>query len=330
MAIGRSFQSKLWVLVLAVLALTTACTGGDNESTEDPLSSASDTGEATDTSEAVSTADQVVSGSFVEINGQVYPFNTTSECTFSDDYWGLDFRRISLTTDGGYPGISASYAPPVADAADLEDPNVLAVFPPEESWWYTTEAATVNDYQVTLTDNGLTGSATLGVAGEGGPDGEHQATFTLSCDNTAYDAQEDSIDSDDGDPASGSGAPATDDIGSVTWAGQTTDLVGPTRSDYIVTNPDGDASSIDFDFEICETVNPGIEGDFNIGATLNDGTEFRLSGNIHDDFADHEGLFLGELPDEERAEDLDVQLDNRTLFGSATTSQGAIEFSFTC
>ena len=93
---------------------------------------------------------------------------------------------------------------------------------------------------------------------------------------------------------------------------------------------DDDAASGDFDFEICETVNPAFAGDFNIAGTLGDGTPFRLSGNVDEGPEGDDGLFLGETFDEERAEGLEVSLDGRTLSGSATTSRGDIEFTFTC
>lgn len=100
--------------------------------------------------------------------------------------------------------------------------------------------------------------------------------------------------------------------GTITYAGETIELSGD-------------------DFDICETVNPAFEGDFNIMTRLSDGTRFRLAGNL-DEYRDDEsdGAFLGMIPEEERVEDLRLELDRRTLSGHGTGSSGAIEFTFTC
>jgi hypothetical protein len=107
-------------------------------------------------------------------------------------------------------------------------------------------------------------------------------------------------------------APPAQDHGYVINAGKRTELKGK-------------------DFLICETVNPGIKGDFNIMAKLADGTKFRLSGNINEDnSANHRGLVLGEMPNEVRARKLELKLEGRTLSGKAETKAGPIEFSFEC
>lgn len=83
-------------------------------------------------------------------------------------------------------------------------------------------------------------------------------------------------------------------------------------------------------FLICETVNPAFEGDFNIHTKLEDGTKFKLMGNVDDFSADHQGLILGSLPNEEKATGLTLKLEGRTLSGTATTKAGPIEFTFEC
>jgi hypothetical protein len=114
-----------------------------------------------------------------------------------------------------------------------------------------------------------------------------------------------------GQPASAPATPPAEDSGTVVYAGATSELGAD-------------------DFGICETVNPAFKGDFNIVATLADGTKLKLMGNVDDHSADHQGLILGDLPDEEKARDLKVELDGRTLSGSARTEAGPIEFRFEC
>ena len=106
-------------------------------------------------------------------------------------------------------------------------------------------------------------------------------------------------------------APPDERTGTVTVAGETTELS-------------------DADFLICETVNPAFENDLNIIADLADGTRFRLSGTMGEFEEGIDGVVLGEMPDEEYATDVDVSRDGRTVSGSATVSAGEVEFSFTC
>lgn len=103
--------------------------------------------------------------------------------------------------------------------------------------------------------------------------------------------------------------PPAEDSGTVTWRGETHEIT---------------------EFLLCETVNPAFEGDFNIQIILPDGTDFGLMGNIDDFSADHQGLRLGEIPNEEKATDLALELDVRNLSGTGQTSEGPIEFSFDC
>ncbi len=311
--------ARRWALVASVVVFAAACgDGGDS----------ADGDEATDTEAAA------LAGSFIDVGGEVYEFTNVTGCTFGDPFWGPDFRRISLDSDGDFPTLTIGYAPPKADDGGVENPNVVALFPSADPWWFTTEVAGVDDYEVTLTDDGVAGSATLGVVGQGGPDGDQFAVFEVSC-GEAVTRGEEATDGDSGgdDPSTeesdgSSDAPAVDS-GTVVVAGETYELTGPSRSDVLV-DGDGDASAGDFDFEICETVNPAFEGDFNISGTLGDGTPFRLSGNVDDISDEFNGLFIGESVDEERADGLEVSLSDRTLSGTATTSRGDIEFSFTC
>ncbi|MEM1333924.1 MAG: hypothetical protein AAGG08_10730 [Actinomycetota bacterium] len=118
------------------------------------------------------------------------------------------------------------------------------------------------------------------------------------------------------------------ETGQVVIGGEAFDLSGPSRTTAIL-DPDLDESG-DFDFDICETVNPAFAGDFNIVGTLGDGTPFRLSGNLDRPFDDFDGLFFGPTFEEEAATDAVVMLDGRTLSGTATSSRGPVEFTFTC
>ncbi|MEN8235672.1 MAG: hypothetical protein ABFR89_12210 [Actinomycetota bacterium] len=115
-------------------------------------------------------------------------------------------------------------------------------------------------------------------------------------------------DSDSGDNEETPPPPA-EDSGTVTWQGETNAIT---------------------EFPLCETVNPAFEGDFNIQIVLPDGTDFSLMGNIDDYSADHQGLRLGELPNEEYATSLTLELNGRNLSGTGQTSLGPIEFSFDC
>lgn len=105
--------------------------------------------------------------------------------------------------------------------------------------------------------------------------------------------------------------PPAENTGEVTYRGKTAMLTGKA-------------------FAICETVNPATKGDFNIVATLEDGTKLKLLGNIEDHSADHQGLILGDMPSEEKASELKLELEGRTLSGSAQTAAGPISFRFDC
>lgn len=136
-----------------------------------------------------------------------------------------------------------------------------------------------------------------------------------------------------GDPAGSGddGAPPDVDTGTVTIAGTSFELTGPSRTDVMLSSDfDADASAGEFDFEICETVNPAFAGEFNIAGTLGDDTSFAVRGTIDEPPDADDGLVLGDLPDEERVTFDEIALDGRTISGSATTSRGAVEFSFTC
>lgn len=147
--------------------------------------------------------------------------------------------------------------------------------------------------------------------------------------DTGDDTEPDADDAQDESTGDG-GAPEVDS-GVVTVGGETSELTGPSRSEAMLDADLGlDPAGPDFDFEICETVNPAFAGDFNISGTLADGTPFRLSGNVDEDFDDIDGLFLGDTFEEERAEGTEVSIDDRTLSGSAATSRGDVEFTFTC
>ena len=114
-----------------------------------------------------------------------------------------------------------------------------------------------------------------------------------------------------GEKADEPSPPPAEDRGTIVYAGNTTEVSGD-------------------DFDICETVNPAFKGDFNIVTKLEDGTRLKLLGNIDDHSADHQGLILGDMPDEEKATDLQLSLEGRTLSGSAKTEAGPIEFRFEC
>lgn len=343
MSTRLSFMFLRLVAITTVVALAGACGGSDDDATaaDEPSAPADEggfgggsddttgedpTGGDDDVADPVSSP-STDAASYVDIDGEIYEFTTVIDCIVGDAFWGPDFRRISLDTDGGYPGISVGYAPPKADNEGVEDPNGVAVFPSVDPWWFTTDAATAPDLDITLTADGVIGSATMGVQGQGGPDGEVTATFELSCSAPAG-SDDDSSGSDDEPGVDDPGTAPDLDVGTVTFDGETHELAGPTRSDAML-DDDLDPSG-DFDLEICETVNPAFEGEFNIAGTLGDGTSFRLSGNVNEPFDDLDGLFLGEVPDEERAEIGDVALTGRTLSGTASTSRGDLEFSFTC
>jgi hypothetical protein len=313
-------------------ATGTAGTESEPDEVVDSTADATDATGATDATDAtdVSETGSSSSTSYVEIGGETYEFTNVIDCTFGDAFWGPDFRRISLDTGGDFPAIALGYAPPKADDEGVEDPNVVAVYPSADPWWYTTDASDA-DYEVILTDDGVAGSATMGVQGSGGPEGEVLATFELSCGDAAGGGDGTAGSTDESTDASGSAEAPSVATGTVVLAGQTFELTGPSRSEAMLeSDGDADASSGDFDFEICETVNPAFAGEFNVVGTLGDGTPFRLSGNVDEEPGDLDGLFLGDTLDEERADELEVSLDGRTLSGSATTSRGDIEFTFTC
>ncbi|MEO1058640.1 MAG: hypothetical protein AAFY28_17170 [Actinomycetota bacterium] len=166
------------------------------------------------------------------------------------------------------------------------------------------------------------------------PDGDDVASGDANSGDAGGDAGGDDITGGDGTAATGSSDGGTAeapgiDTGTVILSGDTFELTGPSRSDVLIDPSLGDTSD-DFDFEICETVNPAFEGDFNIAGTLGDGTPFRLSGNVDRAFDDFDGFFIGDTFDEEGAENTVVALDGRTLSGTATTSRGDIEFTFSC
>ena len=131
------------------------------------------------------------------------------------------------------------------------------------------------------------------------------ATTTTAADTTTTITD----DAGTGDGATTAPPPPAEDVGTVVWRGETFEID---------------------EFFLCETVNPAFVGDFNIQFDLPDGTPFGLLGNIDDFSADHQGLILGSFPDEERATDLQLTLEGRVLSGSATTTEGPIEFTFAC
>jgi hypothetical protein len=326
--VERVLKMRSSLVVLTVVVALLAGCGGSDGATGDDGSAATSTDDATAGRSASIDGD---AASWVEVSGERYEFTRVIDCTFGDAFWGPDFRRFSFGTDGDFPAIAVGYAPEKADDEGVEDPNGVAVYPSEDPWWYSTDASDADDMALELTEDGVRGSATLGVIGDGGPEGEQVATFELSCGDAAGDDDEGSDGDDDADSGAGTSDAPDTDSGTVTLEGETHELSGPSRSDAIAGSVGGDdAASRSFDFEICETVNPAFEGDYNVAGTLGDGTPFRLSGNVDEDPEDNEGLFLGETFDEERTEGLEVSLDDRTLSGSATTSRGDIEFSFTC
>ncbi len=360
MVVRQGMGRGRWASVVAVAVVVAACGGGDGDDTSstDPVDDTSvataadedvdatvpdgdaEAGDDTDSGDASGDAagedatggGAATGSSFVEIDGERFEFTSAIECTIGDSASGPDFRSISLENDGDFPAVLVTYVPD--SDTDSGRVNVAALFPSTDPWWYTTDAAGVDDFDAMPTPDGVVGTATVGVAGDGGPEGEFVATFELSCDDDgsgtgAADEPADSG-SSGADSSSGSSAQAPDtDTGTVVLAGETFELTGPSRSDVLIDPSLGDTSD-DFDFEICETVNPAFEGDFNIAGTLGDGTPFRLSGNVDRAFDDFDGLFLGDTFDEEGAENTVVALDGRTLSGTATTSRGDIEFTFTC
>jgi hypothetical protein len=322
-------------VVTVVVVLLAGCGGSEADTGDDgPVPTPETTGAASattvDTEEGNPASTEGDAAAWIDVGGERYEFPSVIDCTFGDAFWGPDFRRFSFDTNGDFPALSVGYAPEKADDEGVEDPNVVAVYPSGDPWWYTTDASGAADMELELTADGARGSATLGVAGEGGPGGEVAATFELSCGDAA-DGSAGGAEGGSGDDGGDPGTPAAPqaDSGTVILGGETHELSGPSRSDAVAAGDDGAASS-GFDFEICETVNPAFEGEFNVAGTLGDGTPFRLSGTVGEEPGDDGGLFLGETFDEERAEGLEVSLDGRTLSGSATTSRGDIEFTFTC
>lgn len=150
-----------------------------------------------------------------------------------------------------------------------------------------------------------------------GDDGDDDASSDTSMETTTTESMSDDVVEEEDDMSDDD---MSDDDGEAT---------APDERSGTITIADTTQEIADGDFLICETVNPAFEGDFNIITEL-DGRRFRLDGNVDEIDPELDGLFLGEIPDEERAEDLEVNLDGRTLSGSATVSEGAIEFSFTC
>jgi hypothetical protein len=160
---------------------------------------------------------------------------------------------------------------------------------------------------------------TLGVTGCGGDDdGAPDVTEptgaalgeSTAADDPVATADVSGDSGDDGEGQADAPAPAGYS-GTITVAGTTTEV--------------GTA-----DFGICETVNPAFANDFNIITALSDGTYVRLSGTLDEMDPEFHGVFLGEIPEEEHATDLDISRDGHTISGSATVSAGDVEFSFTC
>lgn len=136
-----------------------------------------------------------------------------------------------------------------------------------------------------------------------------------SADDETGDPTEQNGDDSEGENVPG-GGPAEDDVleedtGTITLDGATTEL------------------SAD-DLGVCETVDSGSEGSFHIVTALADGTPFHLNGTVDDMDPELDGLFLGDTFDDERATDLEIERDDRTLSGTATIEAGELEFSFTC
>jgi hypothetical protein len=151
----------------------------------------------------------------------------------------------------------------------------------------------------------------LGVASCGGDsdDGAPEVTESFPEDTAETTTTEDPEATDTDDAPTGP-AP-TEYSGTITVAGATTEVGND-------------------DFAICETVNPAFADDFNIITALSDGTKVRLSGTLDDMDPEFDGLFLGEIPEEEHATDLDISRDGNTISGTATVPAGEVEFSFTC
>jgi hypothetical protein len=155
----------------------------------------------------------------------------------------------------------------------------------------------------------------LGAAACGGDDDDVATDVTdpLAAETLGEStAADDPVETADDDGGADGDAPAPDEnSGTITVAGTTTEV--------------GTA-----DFAICETVNPAFADNFNIITELSDGTYVRLSGDLDEMDPEFDGLFLGEIPEEEHATDLDISRDGRTISGSAVVSAGDVEFSFTC
>ncbi|MEM8620140.1 MAG: hypothetical protein AAGF73_10485 [Actinomycetota bacterium] len=180
------------------------------------------------------------------------------------------------------------------------------------------------------TDSVVASTATTEEIGSGAvtDDGGDGDEMTADEPTEAAETDEGATDGGDSGGDSSTDAPAID-TGTVVIAGETFELTGPSQSDVMI-DPDLGDPSDDFDFGICETVNPAFAGSFNIVGTLADGTPFRLSGTVDEEFDEFDGLFIGDTFEEERATDTVVALDGRTLSGTASVSRGAVEFTFTC
>lgn len=312
-------------MVAVIAAVPVAC-GGDDDADEAPatvpdgdstVTSDAPTEPAPDEPDPTDTSGPVQ----VTVGGESYSFAFVS-CTIGDGFYGPDFRRVTASvSETDYPGISIGYAPAVDDAPDDVEPNQVTFFPDETTIVQTADPSAID---ATPTPDGITGTAELDSLGT--------ISFRVACpeDATFFNLPDD--ESDGGaeptdDTSTGSEAtPVDGETGIVTLEGVDYELAGPTRNAVMIEG--GDASG-PFDFDICETVNPAFEGDFNISGTLGDGTDYRLSGTLGD-LVDQDGFELGEFPDSELVPFDEISLDGVTLSGSATTSRGPVEFTFTC
>lgn len=313
----------------AVLALVlAACGGGDDgddvgadgsgvdQAASDGDSSATDDGGADGAAAgdgAATATSDTTTPVVVVVDGETFEMDNVFRCDVGEAVWGADFRALSAGTGEGYPGVSVFYVPPEVDESDQTN---VAFFPTSDAGHYSTDNAGVGDLEIALRADGADGSATLGAVGDVPSDDVHvEFSFTCAEGSTADDEPEiaDEPEPSDDTEASDDATPPENRTGTITWAGVTTEF---------------DLAQGDLDpmegTGLCEVVDVIGNNDdyFRIVAYLDDGNEFYLQWD--------DGLAIGEIGFEEQAEDLDVTKDGRTVSGTASTSEGPIEFSFTC
>lgn len=308
---GLRYHSQRWVLPLTALAVLVAACGDDDGDGDGGESGGSPTADAVESGDENAGGDSDDPGQ-ITVDGTTYTFTNVTRCDVGDSFWGPDFRAFTADTGGDYPGIHVGYAPPMADDQGVEDPNDVAFFPSSDPLYYSTEADGLDDHEVTVLDDGAEGSATLGAVGSESDD-TVEIEFSFTCSDTGTDIPVDEDAPTTTSSASEEPAPS-DQTGTVVFAGATTEL----------NSADGDLDPM-AGTGLCEVVDvTGEYGDdyFRIVTDLDDGTPFRLEWD--------DGLVIGDVFEEEQAEDLDVTKDGRTVSGSATTTDGPIEFSFHC